>query len=158
MTAALPAEAIPAHAPGACPLCGARSIAPEGASSALLAVCDVLVLKVLETIGKKIIREERSRFRTFAQRPWHEAHTLWPVRADGVSRSLERAWDVVPALLDTHGCCGVTSRQVSGMLDEYVRDLVTTGTAHGVQELAYRFSSRLGLEVYLHAHPAGSHA
>lgn len=141
--------AIPASAPGACPVCGARSLAPEGASSALLAVCDVLVVKTLETLGKRIIRADRTRFRTFGSRPWHEAHTIWPASRREAEKSLARAWDVVPALLDTHGCCGATSAQVSEMLDEYVTDLATTGTPHTIGELHYRFESRLGLPVYL---------
>src|SRR5690606_11763710 len=67
----------PADAPGVCPVCGARSILPEGASSALLAVCEVLVVKALEVIGKRIVREERSRFKKFDGRPWHLAPTVW---------------------------------------------------------------------------------
>ena len=34
------------------------------------------------------------------------------------------------------------------MLDEYVHDLVITGTPHGTPELQYRFETRLGLPVY----------
>lgn len=143
-------EAVPQNAPGLCPVCGARSLLPEGSSSALVAVCDVLVVKSLEVIGKRIVREDRNRFRTFNGRPWHLAHTVWGASESLVTRALARAWDVVPALLDTHGCCGVTSRQVTEMLDSYVHDLVMTGTAHAVTEMAYRFESRLGLPVYLH--------
>lgn len=136
-----------------CPVCGARALPLEGTSSALLAVCDVLVVKTLETLGKKIIREERARFQTFGNRPWHLAHTIWPAKAPIVKRALVRAWDVVPALLDNHGCCGVTSRQVTEMLDTYVTDLVTTGTEHSVAELSYRLSSQLGLYVQVaHTH------
>lgn len=146
----LPLEAMPKSAPGVCPVCGARSIAPEGASSALLAVCDVLVLKALEQLGKRIVRDERTRFRLFGTRPWHEAHTIWPATDAYVSKALTRAWDVVPALLDTHGCCGVTSGQVADMLDSYVHDLVITSTPHTIVELAHRFEAKLGLPVYLH--------
>jgi hypothetical protein len=35
------------------------------------------------------------------------------------------------------------------MLDEYVHDLVITGTPHSLGELHYRFENRLGLQVYL---------
>lgn len=145
-------EAIPASAPGACPVCGGRSIAPEGASSALLAVCDVLVVKALEVIGKRIVREDRGRFARFDGKPWHTAHTVWPTSDKVTTRALHTAWDVVPALLDTHGCCGVTSRQVTEMLDAYVHDLVLTGQLHNIGDLAYRFESRLGLPVYLKGH------
>lgn len=142
-------EAIPATAPGLCPVCGARSLAPEGASSALLAVCDVLVIKTLETIGKGIVRQGRERFRIFGTRPWHEAHTLWKADRVFVNKQLNRAWDVVPALLDTHGCCGVTSRQVSQMLDDYVRELIASANRHDVRLLAQSFEEKLGLPVFL---------
>jgi hypothetical protein len=135
--------------PAACPVCGARSLAPEGASSALVAVCDVLVLKALEKVGNWIIRADRSRHRAFGTRPVYIAHTMWPPTDDIVTRALRGAWDVVPALLDGHGCCDVTSVQVTSMLDSYVHDLVITGTAHDLHELAYRFEAQLGLPVYL---------
>lgn len=151
----IPLEAIPANAPGACPVCGGRTLAPEGASSALLAVCDVLTVKTLETLGKAIIRQDRPRYRLFGNRPWHEAHTCWGARPELVDKMLARAWDVVPALLDTHGCCGVTSRQVTQLLDEYVRDLVAGGRKHSIGELAVRFEHDLALPVYLNEHPDG---
>jgi len=134
--------------PSVCPVCGAYSLAPEGDTSALLAVCDVLVLKALEAMGKWIVRIERSRHRALGTRPFYLAHTLWPPSDDIVTRALRGAWDVVPALLDGHGCCDVTSRQVTEMLDSYVHDLVITGTAHQLPELAYRFTNSLGLPVY----------
>lgn len=135
--------------PSACPVCGAYSLAPEGESSALLAVCDVLVLKALETMGKWIVRADRSRFRTLGTRPFFVAHTLWQPEEITVTKALRGAWDVVPALMDGHGCCEVTSRQVTAMLDSYVHDLVITGTLHTLPELAYRFTNSLGLPVYL---------
>ena len=147
-------ETIPAHAPGVCPVCGGRTLAPEGASSALLAVCDVLAVTVLERIGKRIMRNgrDRARFALLGSRPFFIAHTIWPASDEYVTRALHGAWDVVPALLDTHGCCGVTSIQVTRMLDDYIHDLVLTGTEHCIGELAYRFESRLGLPVYLNGH------
>lgn len=152
------AEAVPADLPGVCPVCGGRTLAPEGASSALLAVCDVLVFKTLETLGKKIVRDGRERYRALGTRPWHVAHTLWQVPPSMISRSLSRAWDVVPALLDTHGCCGVTSRQVTEMLDSYIHDLVLSGRPHSVRELAVRFERDLALPVYLSPNGSAHHA
>lgn len=113
----------------------------------LLAVCDVLVVKALETMGKRIVRAERSRFRAIGTRPWHEAHTIWPPAEGEVTKALKGAWDVVPAMLDSHGCCGVTSRQVQEMLDGYVHDLAITGQRHTLGELNYRFVTRLSLPV-----------
>lgn len=135
--------------PSPCPVCGAYSLAPEGSASALLAVCDVLVIKALEAMGKWIVRASRERFRVLGTRPWYVAHTLWQPEEAIVSKALKGAWDVVPAMLDHHGCCGVTARQVTEMLDSYVHDLAITGTLHNMADLHYRFETYLGLPVYL---------
>lgn len=134
--------------PSPCPVCGAYSLAPDAQTSTLVAVCDVLVLKALETMGKYIVRADRARFRQLGTRPWHQAHTLWRASDEIADKALRGAWDVVPALLDQHGCCGVTALQVVGMLDCYVHDLVITGTAHDTGELLYRFEAHLGLPVF----------
>jgi hypothetical protein len=137
-----------------CPVCGASSLTPEREMGSLLAVCDVLVVKALEQVGRRIVRDERSRFRTLGTRPWHVVHTIWSPADGEVTKILKGAWDVVPAMLDAHGCCGVTSVQVTAMLDDYVHDLVITGTFHTLTELNYRFDSRLGLPTreVVHAH------
>jgi hypothetical protein len=132
-----------------CPVCGAYSLTRPGYASTLLAVCDVLVFKVLETMGKYIVRAERSRYHALGARPYYLAHTIWQPDDPTVTKATKGAWDVVPALLSTHGCCDLTPVQVSVMLDRYVHDLVITGTAHSAAELAYRFESYLGLPVYL---------
>lgn len=118
----------------------------------MLAVCDVLAVGALRTVGKYLVRAERSRYRAMGTRPWHVAHTLFPpAPADEgvVDKALRDAWDVVPALLAVHGTCEVTPVQVTAVLDSYVHDLVVTGTEHDLGELAYRLQSRLGLPVYL---------
>ena len=134
--------------PSPCPVCGAYSLAPDAQTSTLVAVCDVLVLKALETMGKYIVRADRSRFRVLGTRPWYAAHTLWKATDEIVDKALRGAWDVVPALLYQHGCCGVTTLQVVGMLDCYVHDLVITGTEHCTDELLYRFEAHLALPVF----------
>lgn len=117
----------------------------------LLAVCDVLTVKALETMGKWILRIDRPRAceaKTVGL-PLHQAHTRWPVITDAiVDKALRGAWDVIPAMLDTHGCCDVTSRQVTAMLDSYVHDLAITGTRHTIGELRYRFYFALDLSIY----------
>lgn len=133
--------------PTPCPCCGAYTGATLAVSSPLLAVCDVLVIRALEVAGKRIVRGERSRFRVLGTRPWHVAHTIWRPDQSHVNKSLQNAWDVIPALLDTHGCCGVTSRQITDMLDRYTSDLLLTGTPHNLTDLRYRFSTVLGIQV-----------
>lgn len=138
--------------PSQCPCCGAYSLAPEQDVTTLVAVCDVLVVKALERIGMFLIRGERSRYRTFRETelPAYLAHTLWPADDELTERALRGAWDVVPALVDHHGCCGVEGAAVARVLDDYVHDLVLTGTVHTVEGeggLAYRFTARLGIPI-----------
>lgn len=137
--------------PTACPVCGAYSLTQEGQSSALLAVCDVLVLKALEKIGTRLVRQERRRYLVMNQpgMELHVAHCYWPTDDDTVDKALKGAWDVVPALVDGHGW-DVASEAVRTMLDEYVHDLAITGEMHSLPELANRFKECLNMPVYLH--------
>ena len=89
-------------------------------ATALVAVVDVLVVKALEAVGKRIVRADRARFNALKGRPFHEAHCLWPTDIITVSKATKGAWDVVPALLDNHGCPGVESGRVVTLLDAYV--------------------------------------
>lgn len=129
-----------------CPVCGAYSQSTLHQSSSLLAVCDVLVISFLKTFGKRIVRADRSRFGRLGARPFYEAHCIWPQAQEHVERGLDGAWDVIPALLSQHGCCGVTVKEVTACLDEYAMALLITGTAHELRHLKYRLESRLGLE------------
>lgn len=135
--------------PSVCPVCGGWSITQEGEASVLLAVCDVLVVQALRTLGKRIVRADRHRYVDKGNRPWHVCHTVWAPDDGMVSKALAEAWDVVPALLAAHGPCTVAPRAVTALLDAYTHDLAITGTAHSLPELAYRFQTRLGLPVYL---------
>lgn len=136
-----------ARIPSPCPACGAYSLAPEAERTTLLAVCDVLVTKVLETMGRRIVRSPRSRFQEIAATgtPWHRAHTLWRPSDEIVDHTLRGAWDVVPALLEAHGSCGIDPRAVRDELDAYVHDLAVTGTPHSFDLLEERFHVHLGL-------------
>lgn len=140
------------HLPSPCPCCGAYSLAPDTDTAILVAVCDVLVTKALERVGMYITRADRARFKLSEGRPLHTIHTLWQAPDEMTAKALRGAWDVVPVLLDHHGCCGITGLQVQTMLDDYVHDLVITGTPHELHELQYRFTSRLGLPMLEPAH------
>lgn len=141
-----------------CPVCGSYTGTTLATASPLLAVCDVLVIRALEVAGKRIVRAERSRFRRLGTKPWHVAHTIWRPDPVHVRKSLQNAWDVVPALLESYGCCNLTAVQVTGCLDSYANDLLITGTEHSVDELRYRFSTVLGIDLpsprpeHVHAH------
>lgn len=104
-------------------------------ATALVAVVDVLVVKALESVGKRIVRAERARFNALKGRPFHEAHVLWPTDIIIVSKATKGAWDVVPALLDNHGCPGVESGRVVTLLDAYVSQVATHGVPHRLDRL-----------------------
>lgn len=136
--------------PTPCPCCGAYSLAPDASTVTLVAVCDVLVVKALEKVGNFIRRVGGRANWHLSSKPLHLIHTAAQATDEQTAKALNGAWDVVPALLDAHGCCGVTSLQVTTMLDDYVHDLVLTGTPHSLSELEYRFHARLGLPVGEH--------
>lgn len=142
--------------PSPCPCCGAYSLAPDTETTILVAVCDVLVVKALERVGSFILRgPDRKRYQEAEGLPRHSIHTVWRAPDELTARALQGAWDVVPALLDSHGCCDVPSDAVTRTLDDYVHDLVITGTPHAVRGeggLEYRFITRLGLSLPDHEH------
>ena len=104
-------------------------------ATALVAVVDVLVVKALEAVGKRVVRADRARFNSLKGRPFHEAHVLWPTDIVTVSKATKGAWDVVPALLDNHGCPGVESGRVVTLLDAYVTQVATHGVPHRLERL-----------------------
>ena len=104
-------------------------------ATALVAVVDVLVVKALEAVGKRIVRADRARFNALKGRPFHEAHVLWPTDIVTVSKATKGAWDVVPALLDNHGCPCVESGRVVTLLDAYVSQAATHGVPHRLDRL-----------------------
>lgn len=107
----------------------------------LLAVTDSLVVKVLETVGKRITRSDRSRFGKLGHQPFYRAHTFWQVDDAEVSKALRGAWGVLPTLMDRHiENCPFEPYELVTMLDHYTRDLVITGTPHSLEELEYRLS------------------
>lgn len=104
-------------------------------ATALVAVVDVLVVKALEAVGKRIVRADRARFNALKGRPFHEAHMMWPTDILTVRKATRGAWDVVPALLDNHGCPGVESGRVVTLLDAYVSQVATHGAPHRLDRL-----------------------
>lgn len=147
MTTTLPVTtAAPLAAP--CAFCGAYSLPGFAAHSALFALSDLLVLKALEVVGKRIVRVSRTRYNLREGRPWHESHALW--RPDGpmMDKGLENAWDLVPVLIDSQGLSAtVAPTVVVNMLDRYTRDLLMAGQPHSVRLLRARFEKVLGITI-----------
>ena len=98
----------------------------------LVTACDVLVLKALESVGKRLVRSDRARYRVLGTRPFHEAHCLWPAPDDLVSKALRSAWDVVPSL-----CIHVPDiPNLTSVLDMYVKAVIAAQKPHDVNDLA----------------------
>lgn len=127
----------------ACPYCGCETAAGDP----LVAACDVLVLRALELVGKRLVRLDRSRYARMGDRPWHEAHVLWQADRNLVDKALADAWTSVPAVVAEHGCCSLTADQLAVVLDRYVRDCVDAMAGHDVGELRVRLGAYLGLPV-----------
>lgn len=133
--AAASAATSPALAPRRNPDARLTAHGQDVDATALVAVVDVLVVKALEAVGKRIVRADRARFNALKGRPFHEAHVLWPTDIITVSKATKGAWDVVPALLDNHGCPGVESGRVVTLLDAYVSQVATHGAPHRLDRL-----------------------
>ena len=133
-----------------CSCCG-QPVSHE--ADPLVAAADLLVIRALELVGKRIVHTDRRTRGERAQRladeglAWHEAHTLWPADEDVVEKGLAVAWDPVALVLVEHGCCGATPDQITLLLDRYARDLLLTQTPHRVGELRLRLAAYLGVEV-----------
>src|SRR3546814_4087932 len=76
--------------------------------------------------------QPRSRFKEFDGRPWQIAHTVWRPDPKDVDRTLDTAWDVLPALLSSRraDALGVSAEVVSACLNEYVRLLLERSLEH----------------------------
>lgn len=107
----------------------------------------MLVIKALDALGRKIVRQPRSRFKEFGGRPWHVAHTQWHPDPKDVVRTLDTAWDVLPALLATRraDALGVSPEVVSAALNDYVRLLLERSLEHDTVSLRYWLAARVGI-------------
>jgi hypothetical protein len=107
----------------------------------LLAACDVMVLRALELLGKRIVRVDRSRFGQMSGLEFYEAHCRWQPDADMLDRALSSAWTFVDQVVASHAAPGISAREVQLVLDRYVRDLVKGMRVHQVEELEYRLGA-----------------
>lgn len=103
----------------------------------LVAACDVLVLKALEAVGKRLVRADRARYRVLGGRPFHEAHTLWAATLSELDKVLRTAWDTLPDVAAVAAVPGpVATAHLSHVLDAYVRTVVGQQRPHRAEDLA----------------------
>lgn len=110
-----------------------------GDQRAMLAICDALVLKALETLGKRIVRQDRSRYRNVQDRNFIEAYSQWPVHPVTLEKSLTGAWDLLPILLQHHVPEKGDIQALEVFLDRYVRETVLKNKKHSLGRLYREF-------------------
>jgi len=113
----------------------------ENHCSELLAACDVLVLRALELVGKRIVRKDRSRYLRLNGRPWHEAHCMWQCDTQTMETALSGAWTFLPHIVQTYTCGTVTVAQLQTVLDRYLRELIYSQRGHSREDMAYRMGA-----------------
>jgi hypothetical protein len=116
-----------------------KPVAPSDLRT-LAAACDMVVLRALELVGKRVARDERSRHGALRRsgKEWHEAHTLWTPEPHQVDAALAGAWALLPRLSSEHGCCGLADPALVLILDGYVRELVASSRPHEYANLQRR--------------------
>ena len=111
----------------------------------LLAACDALVTCQLETLGKRIMSADRSRYsaRRDTGVATYEVHTLWTMSAQAVDKSLAGLWVTASAVLSRLGLTEAGVERVVASLDTYVRELVQFRLPHELENLARRLGRDL---------------
>lgn len=119
----------------ACRCCGARD---GDAVDVLVAACDVLILRALETAGRLIYgRSRRADHRgALEDVPPHLVHTVRRPTPDEVERILAQSWGQLATVHDWYGCCGWTMTDLRDVLGDHLRRCLEQGRAHEHDDLA----------------------
>jgi hypothetical protein len=94
-----------------------------------MAAVEALVLRALETAGKRAVGRDRYRHRGLAA--W-ELHTTVQATPPSVPRLLDGAFTTVPHVA---GRLGVDPEKLTAALSSYVGRLLVTGARHDADEL-----------------------
>lgn len=105
------------------------AIAGSGFGEPFVAACEALVLRALETAGKRHLGRER--YRHPGLRPW-ELHTVRPVPASTVDRLLAGAFPAVPQVASR---LGVGAEELTAVLTTYTGGLLLSGAGHDAETL-----------------------
>lgn len=113
----------------------------------LLAALDGLTVKAVESVGKRLVRADRSNYRKLNGRPFTAAHTVFEADEASVRKALRGAWDQVPEIVERHGkACGVKAPQVVSALDAFVVDLCLAGRPYRYMMLEDMYFAVLDFE------------
>jgi hypothetical protein len=106
-----------------------QAIAAAAFGDPFVGACEVLVLRALETAGKRALGRERYRHAALA--PW-ELHTVRPVTPASIPRLLDGAFATVPHVATQ---LGVDAEKLTAALTAYVGALLVSGARHDPGEL-----------------------
>ena len=102
-----------------------------------MAASDMLTLRALELVGKRLVtRSRRAEWQQMSM-PWHRAHTLWRASPDVVQAAFASAWTDVPLAM-RHAPPGMSAETVTRVLDDHARECVRLQRAHDVDLLRVR--------------------
>ncbi|GIE28966.1 hypothetical protein Ait01nite_020110 [Actinoplanes italicus] len=105
-------------------------------TEALIAACEALVLRALETAGKRHLG--RARYQHSALEPW-ELHTVRPAAKSQLGKLLTGAFATVPHVAER---LGVDAQHLTMVLTAYVGGLLIAGARHDVDQLREHLSGR----------------
>jgi len=113
-------------------------------ADALLFASDILVVKALESVGKRLVSADRSRYSQRREEgiPFHLAHTRWTAQP-GVEKTLDGAWDSSRGVFLSHGVDEKTVDRLIPVLDAYTRELIRFRLPHETENLARRLGRDL---------------
>lgn len=103
----------------------------------LTILADMVVRRALESVGKRILRADRSRFRRLDElgRDITDAHTAWLADEVEAGRAIRGAWAILPGALSAHDLTHVDPAQLSQVLEEFVLHHVRTSRRYEVSRL-----------------------
>lgn len=110
-------DVAPCRTPMACDCCAVDPVA---------LACEMLVLRALEVLGKRLVREagHKHRWQDRGDAPWYALHTVWETSARDIDGALRGAWEMVDEVQMRWGSRDRYDPLLASKLDRYTRRLV----------------------------------
>ena len=99
----------------------------------IVAAMDAYMYKVLETMGKRITRVDRSRFTALGDRPFWTAHVHWPMTVEEASKALTGSWRSLDQIVPQYVSTDV--EEVRRLMHLYTLTLLINGLEHNLERL-----------------------
>lgn len=101
---------------------------------AALAAIDVLVLAVLQRVGRSIRKRDRARWAS--PYPLEVFHCQWQPDPKAVGAALADTWPLIPHVLAEHAP-HLTEAEIRPTIERYVRELIAGRRGHSTDELRW---------------------